>query len=66
MKNVLSITLERIWRVFNAHPEFEDLPSHSQLDLMGTNGPIACAVMICRYESRPLGIQQIQVKNSAF
>lgn len=62
MKSVISITLERVWRLFNAHPDFEELPSHSQLDMMATNGPVACAAMICRYESRPLGIQQIQVK----
>lgn len=59
MKSVVSITLERIWRVFNIHPEFKELPCQVQRELMAVNGPLGLAVMISRYESIS-GIAQIR------
>ena len=60
MKGVISVTMERMWRVFNIHPEFKELPSQTQLGFLSANGAAGVAVMICRYESFPRGMQQIQ------
>jgi hypothetical protein len=60
MKGVITITLERMWRIFNVHSEFKELPSQTQLDMMSTNGPVGLAIMVSRYESMTTGIQQIQ------
>jgi len=59
MKSVVSITLERMWRVLRVHPEFQELSSQAQREVMAANGPLGLAVMICRYESL-CGIQQIR------
>ena len=60
MKNVVTLTLERMWRVFNIHQEFRELPVSTQRQLMAKNGPYGLAVMICRYENCPQGMQQIK------
>ena len=59
MKSVVSITLERMWRVLRVHPEFQELSGQGQRDLMAANGPLGLAVMISRYENL-CGIQQIR------
>jgi hypothetical protein len=60
MKGVISVTMERMWRVLNIHPEFKELPLQTQRGLLSANGASGVAVMICRYESCPRGMQQIQ------
>ena len=60
MKNVVSLTLERMWRVYNIHHEFKELPGSTQRELMARNGPSGLAVMICHYENCSQGMQQIR------
>jgi hypothetical protein len=46
MRNVVSITLERMLRVLNIHPEFKELSSQTQREVIARNGSLGLAILV--------------------
>jgi hypothetical protein len=57
---MFSVFLERIWRVHNIHPHFDEAPPDVQLELIGSNSCPGLALVIARSENCSTGFQQAQ------
>jgi hypothetical protein len=60
MTKMFSVFLERIWRVHNIHPQFEEAPPDVQLELIGGNSCPGLALVIARSEKCSTRFQQAQ------
>jgi hypothetical protein len=57
---IFSVFLERIWRIHNIHPQFEEAPPDVQLELIGGNSCPGLALVVARSENCSTGFQQAQ------
>ena len=55
---VFAIFLERIWRMINAQPEFEEISTQEQLELISSNSSPALAFMAVKAETCSDGFEQ--------
>ena len=60
---VFSVYLERIWRMINAQPEFEEVSTEEQLELISNNSAPALALIIAKAENCSNGLEQAQEGN---
>ena len=52
---------DRVWRMFDIHPEFQTLTTHDQTDFVNKNGPSGVILMMARAELAPSGSEQLRV-----
>ena len=58
MPRVFAIFLERIWRMINAQPEFEEISTQEQLELISSNSSPALALIVLNAENCSDGFEQ--------
>jgi len=51
MQTMFAIFLERIWRVYRIHPEFVEMPTLLQIELIATNSAFGLAMLILKAEN---------------
>jgi len=60
MANIFAIFLERIWRVYRIHPEFLEMPTHQQKELITKNSTLGLALLVLKAESCKTFADQLQ------
>ncbi len=62
ISNATKVFLERVWRLFKLHSDFEELPISSRQALVKRNGPAVFALLMAKLENCPNGMDQLQVR----
>ena len=58
--NIMAIFMERIWRVYRIHPEFVEMPTQLQLELITTNSALGMAMLALKSENCKSFSDQLQ------